>query len=95
MDERGMGEGVAELGFATVDLARRERCGFPEVVFSEGKTAAWIEGVARRLAEAGQDCLATRVSDDQAAHLAGLLPVARALEVAELPELFTNGQNER
>ena len=68
--------GVADLGFASVDLGRAERCGFPEVVFSEGKTAAWVEGVARRLAEAGQDCLATRVSDEQSAHLAAIFPAA-------------------
>ncbi|MBY0228296.1 MAG: nickel pincer cofactor biosynthesis protein LarB, partial [Gemmataceae bacterium] len=74
--------GVAELGFASVDIARRERCGFPEVVFSQGKTPAWVEGVARRLAEAGQDCLATRVDDEQAAHLAACFPQAEQDRVA-------------
>src|SRR5207302_11482045 len=34
---------VADLGFATVDLERRERCGFPEVVFAQGKTCEWLE----------------------------------------------------
>ncbi len=67
---------VGDLGYAQVDLQRRERCGFPEVIFCEGKTAEWVEGVARRLAEAGQDCLATRVSADQAAHLARVFPHA-------------------
>lgn len=57
------------LGFAHVDLQRRERCGFPEVIFCQSKTSEWVEGVVRQLAEAGQDCLATRVSDDQAASL--------------------------
>ena len=32
-------------GFAKVDLHRRLRCGFPEVVFGQGKTAAQIEGI--------------------------------------------------
>jgi NCAIR mutase (PurE)-related protein len=67
---------VAELSFATLDLDRQRRCGFPEVVFAEGKTAEWVEGAARRLAEAGQDCFATRVNDAQAAHLAARLPHA-------------------
>src|SRR5207253_8053401 len=49
---------VADLGYATVDLHRRQRCGFPEVIFCQGKTAAWVEGVVRQLAGAGQDCLA-------------------------------------
>ena len=53
---------VADLGYAVVDLERRDRCGFPEVVLAEGKTAEWCEGVIRQLAAAGQDCLATRVN---------------------------------
>src|SRR6476620_11443446 len=61
---------VGDLGFATLDLHRKERCGFPEVILAEGKTAEWVEKAARRMAEAGQDCFATRVSDAQAAHLA-------------------------
>src|SRR5215831_12286205 len=65
---------VAELGFAHVDLHRRDRCGFPEVIFCEGKTNEWVEGVVRKLAEAGQDCLATRVSAEQAASLARHFP---------------------
>jgi NCAIR mutase (PurE)-related protein len=67
---------VADLGYAQVDLHRRQRCGFPEVIFCEGKTAEWVEGVVRRLAEAGQDCLATRVNAEQSAHLAHHFPHA-------------------
>jgi NCAIR mutase (PurE)-related protein len=67
---------VADLSYAHVDLHRRQRCGFPEVIFCEGKTCEWVEGVVRRLAEAGQDCLATRVSAEQAEHLAGVFPGA-------------------
>ncbi len=74
---RGLHEtNAADLGFAHVDLQRRERCGFPEVIFCEGKTAEWVEGVVRRLAEAKQDCLATRVSREQAEHLALHFPQA-------------------
>jgi NCAIR mutase (PurE)-related protein len=65
---------VAALGFAHVDLHRKTRCGFPEVIFCEGKTCEWVEAVVRKLAEAGQDCLATRVSAEQADHLARLFP---------------------
>lgn len=70
------GVGVAELGFATVDLQRRQRCGFPEVIFCEGKTAEWVEGVVKQLVASGQDCLATRVSSEQADHLARHFPQA-------------------
>ncbi len=68
---------VADLGYAHVDLHRRQRCGFPEVIFCEGKTCQWVEGVVRKLMEAKQDCLATRVNDEQAAHLARAFPEGR------------------
>lgn len=67
---------VAELGYATLDLQRAQRCGFPEVVFAEGKTKEWIEGAVRRLREAGQDCFVTRVNEEQARHLAACFPEA-------------------
>src|SRR5438132_229270 len=68
---------LADLGYAHVDLHRRERCGFPEVIFCEGKTCEWVEGVVRKLSEAGQDCLATRVNEEQAAHLSRQFPEAQ------------------
>lgn len=73
---------VAELGYASVDLHRRERCGFPEVIFCEGKTCAWVEGVVTKLVEAQQDCLATRVSNEQAEHLGRAFPAGQQDRVA-------------
>jgi NCAIR mutase (PurE)-related protein len=67
---------VAELSFATLDLDRRPRCGFPEVVFAESKTAEWVERAVRRLSEAGEDCFVTRVNAEQSAHLAAQFPRA-------------------
>lgn len=48
-------------GFATIDLQRRSRCGFPEVVFGQGKTAIQIEAILRTLLEHGQGGLVTRI----------------------------------
>src|SRR5258708_12119148 len=73
---RLQGDRVADLGYAHVDLDRRRRCGFPEVIFCEGKTPEWVEGVARKLLEAGQDCLATRLSPSQAVYLSQKFPQA-------------------
>src|SRR5262245_14330812 len=70
------------LGFAHVDLQRRDRCGFPEVIFCQGKSCDWVEGVVAKLIEAGQDCLATRVSEDQAHSLAKRFPQAQQDRVA-------------
>ena len=73
---------VADLGYAHVDLQRRARCGFPEVIFCQGKTCEWIEGVVQKLIEAKQHCLATRVSMEQAAFLATRFPSAQQDRVA-------------
>ncbi len=72
----------ADLGFATLDLDRKERCGFPEVIFAQGKTAEWVAAAVRRLAEANQDCLVTRLSEEQAANLAIHFPTATLDRVA-------------
>jgi pyridinium-3,5-biscarboxylic acid mononucleotide synthase len=73
---------VADLGFAHVDLERRQRCGFPEVIFCEGKTCEWIDGVVRQLGGAKQHCLATRVSPEQAAYLADKFPTGQQDRIA-------------
>jgi pyridinium-3,5-biscarboxylic acid mononucleotide synthase len=65
---------VGDLGFATLDFQRRDRCGFPEVILAEGKTAEWVEKAARKMHEAGQDCFVTRVNAEQAELLAKQLP---------------------
>jgi len=90
--ERINGGGVACLGFAHVDLHRQERCGFPEVIFCEGKTPEWVEGVVRKLIEARQDCLATRVNAVQAEHLARHFPEAQQDQVARTFWLPASGK---
>ncbi|MBL8865606.1 MAG: nickel pincer cofactor biosynthesis protein LarB [Gemmataceae bacterium] len=65
---------AVDLGFATLDFHRRDRCGFPEVILALGKTVDWVEGVVRRMADAGQDCFVTRVDDAQAERLAAKFP---------------------
>jgi NCAIR mutase (PurE)-related protein len=68
---------AVDLGFAHVDLHRHQRCGFPEVIYCEGKTCEWVESVVRQLLQAGQDCLATRVNAEQADHLGSAFPQAQ------------------
>src|SRR5262245_31357723 len=86
---------VADIGFAHVDLQRRQRCGFPEVIFCEGKTPAWVEGVVRKLIEANQDCLATRVNAEQAEHLSRVFPQADQNRLARTFWLPAPGSTEK
>ncbi len=62
---------------ATVDHHRALRCGYPEVIFAQGKTAAQVLDVARHIAGRGQTVLATRVSPEQAAVVAAEFPAVR------------------
>jgi NCAIR mutase (PurE)-related protein len=61
---------MADLGETKIDLHRESRCGFPEVVYAQGKTVETVEAALRALCEAGQEALATRVAPEQAEHLA-------------------------
>jgi pyridinium-3,5-biscarboxylic acid mononucleotide synthase len=60
--------------FAKVDLHRRLRCGFPEVIFGQGKTAEQIEAILRTLLTHGQGGLVTRVEPRAAEHLQAAFP---------------------
>jgi len=61
--------GIADVGEAQVDVDRHRRCGFPEVVFAQGKTVAAIDKIFRALIDHGADVLATRLSHEQATEL--------------------------
>src|SRR5271155_5019221 len=61
-------------GFAKVDLHRRVRCGFPEVVFGQGKTAVQIEAILKTLLEHKQGGLVTRLDPQAAPHLLAAFP---------------------
>jgi NCAIR mutase (PurE)-related protein len=74
----------------TIDLDRQTRCGFPEVVFGEGKTAATIIAIARELLGREQSVLVTRVAPPQAEAVAKEIPavvhnaIARTLRIAPM-----------
>jgi NCAIR mutase (PurE)-related protein len=59
--ERIRTEPLKKLGFATVDLHRAIRRGFPEVVYGPGKTTDQIVEIVRELRGADQTVLVTRV----------------------------------
>lgn len=65
---------TADLGFANLDLDRKRRCGFPEVVFGQGKTPNQMLAIVGRIAEIGDGCLATRVSVAAAERLTAGFP---------------------
>jgi len=68
------GHGIADVGEAQVDLDRRRRCGFPEVIFAEGKSVPVLEKIVQTLIDEHLDVLATRVSPEKAAELTARFP---------------------
>ncbi|HZZ86372.1 MAG TPA: nickel pincer cofactor biosynthesis protein LarB [Anaeromyxobacteraceae bacterium] len=52
-------------GFATLDTHRALRVGMPEVVFAQGKTAAQVAAIAKKLASHGP-LLVTRLDEEKA-----------------------------
>ncbi|HSO18652.1 MAG TPA: nickel pincer cofactor biosynthesis protein LarB [Desulfosarcina sp.] len=50
----------ADMGYAMVDHHRVLRSGHPETIFSQGKTAEQVVGIAQRLLEKGGNIMATR-----------------------------------
>ena len=73
---------TADLSEAQVDLDRKRRCGYPEVVYGHGKTVATLEKIFKRLLTERVDNLATRISAEQAAALGSAFPTANYNAVA-------------
>ncbi len=69
-------QSIADLGFARLDLDRRRRCGFPEVIFGEGKSVEGLVQIVTTMHQAKQDCLVTRINEEQAQALGDAFPTA-------------------
>src|SRR5690606_25294213 len=54
------------LGFAKIDHHRKNRQGFPEIVFGEGKTKEQIQTIINVIKGRGDNVLVTRISQDKA-----------------------------
>ncbi len=63
-------------GYATPDLGRTARCGFPEVVYAAGKTPAQVVGIMCDLLDHSPVVLATRTDAACAAAVRAVVPDA-------------------
>ena len=73
----------AEVGdFAKVDLNRRERCGFPEVIYGQGKTPDQVSAILAKLKAHGHGGLATRLSDESLTRLCEDYPEGQGSRVS-------------
>lgn len=67
---------IADVGVAQLDLDRAHRCGFPEVVFGQGKSVAALQAIFDSLLTNGVSVLATRITADQERELTPHFPAA-------------------
>lgn len=57
-----------------IDWRRKERCGFPEVVYGQGKTLETLRGALRAFLERGEAPLVTRIDPEQGRRLGEEFP---------------------
>lgn len=60
-----MKDSFCDLGFAKLDTGRKERTGFGEVVFCQGKNDEFLKDIFARLFEANGEVLGTRATQEQ------------------------------
>ena len=73
-----------------IDYSRLERTGCPEVIYGAGKTPGQIEEIARSLLAAGQNVLATRLSEEALDYLNRAFPTADMHPEAHLMRIAPN-----
>ncbi|WP_099355199.1 nickel pincer cofactor biosynthesis protein LarB [Fredinandcohnia onubensis] len=72
------------LGFAKIDHHRKNRQGFPEIVFGEGKTKEQIQTIVNVIKGRGDNVLVTRISQDKADFILQLNPEFVYNETAQI-----------
>ena len=58
-------EPYKEMGYAKLDMHRKIRSGFPEVIYCEGKADDFLTGIYEKLLEADDRAFGTRASEHQ------------------------------
>lgn len=71
-----MKDSFCDLGFTKLDTGRKERTGFGEVVFCQGKRNDFLKDIFSRLFEANGEVLGTRATQEQFELVKEILPQA-------------------
>jgi NCAIR mutase (PurE)-related protein len=86
-----------DIGFAKVDHHRAIRCGVPEVLYCEGKTAEQVVGIVEKRVAPGGNVLATRASEAIYEAVRAKFPaacyhaVAHAITIRQTPVRLSQG----
>jgi NCAIR mutase (PurE)-related protein len=72
----GEQKNISDIGFARIDHARNARCGFPEFIYGEGKTAGQIVSIIEKMLEKKHPVLVTRINSESAEEVLKKYPEA-------------------
>lgn len=90
IDERP-GTGYANMGFARLDTQRKERSGFPEVIFCSGKPDDYLVAIYRKITELEGRAFGTRATPHQAALVQEAIPAAEYDPVSRILKVERSG----
>ena len=90
IDERP-GKGYTHMGFARLDTQRKERSGFPEVIFCSGKPDDDLVAIYRKITELEGRAFGTRATPHQAALVQEAIPAAEYDPVSRILKVERSG----
>ena len=90
IDERS-GKGYTNMGFARLDTQRKERSGFPEVIFCSGKPDDYLVAIYRKITELEGRAFGTRATPHQAALVQEAIPAAEYDPVSRILKVERSG----
>lgn len=90
IDERP-GKGYTNMGFARLDTQRKERSGFPEVIFCSGKPDDYLVAIYRKITELEGRAFGTRATPHQAALVQEAIPAAEYEPVSRILKVERSG----
>ena len=90
IDERP-GKGYTNMGVARLDTQRKERSGFPEVIFCSGKPDDYLVAIYRKITELEGRAFGTRATPHQAALVQEAIPAAEYDPVSRILKVERSG----
>ena len=90
IDERPE-KGYTNMGFARLDTQRKERSGFPEVIFCSGKPDDYLVAIYRKITELEGRAFGTRATPHQAALVQEAIPAAEYDPVSRILKVERSG----
>jgi len=88
------GFSFSDLDYALIDHDRSARVGYPEVIYCEHKTVEQVAGIFDKLAEKGNNVLATRANENMYKAVTKKYPKAIYNELGKTITLFQGDQTE-